>query len=311
MLSTAIDRLTPATGAGIWVNVGRTWAVATKPELYLPWSEGNLVGRWLSKFGLPQRRLVEDRDFELSVSICRAHAAAEALKTARGAALKTDRCEAEWLLRRRRPNASAAARRPTPSVSSPSISSPSISSPSVSALRPLPSGPPLAALPSGPCMMAGHQWTSVAGHQRSSVLSSGPMIGVVGSSQSPQHAWNPLRYRLVPDAMCRLHDTCRCTLAAAAAASDPSALPRRARDGAQHDAAALGGSLGGRSSAQHDALGGSLGGRSSAQHDAIGGSLGGRSLAIPRYSHLWHTNLASTASRLGRSQAGRTEATPL
>ena len=104
------DRFTPAIGAhlctcdrgaGIWVNVGRTWAVATKPELYLPWSEGDLVGRWLSKFGLPQRRLVEDRDFELSVSICRAHAAAEALKTARGGALKTDRCEAEWLLRRR------------------------------------------------------------------------------------------------------------------------------------------------------------------------------------------------------------------
>ena len=86
-------------------------------------------------------------------------------------------------------------------------------------------------------VISDHQWSSVAGHQWSSVLSSGPMIGVVGSSQSPQHAWNPLRYRLVPDAMCRLHDTCRCTLAAAAAASDPSALPRRARAGAQHDAA--------------------------------------------------------------------------
>ena len=250
---TAIDRFTPLhlrsvhtcdRCTGIWVNVGRTWAVATKPELYLPWSEGDLVGRWLSKFGLPQRRLVEDRDFELSVSICRTHAAAEALKTARGGALKTDRCEAEWLLRRRPLNASAAERRPLPSQPLPSQPLPSVSALRPLPLQPLPSQPlpscpPLSTLPSGPCKMAGHQCSSVliSAHQWSSVLSSGPMIGVVGSSQSPQHAWNPLRYRLAPHAMCRLHDTCRCTLAAAAAASGPSALPRRARDGSQHDAA--------------------------------------------------------------------------
>ena len=221
--------LTPVVGSGIWFNVGQSWAVATKPELYLPWVAGDVVGAWLSRFGLGAERVVADEhDFEAGMRLCEAHAA-EA---------HAWRCKGEWLIRL---NSSVSWTHGARAAGS---------------SRPLGSRRPSSGAAGGSGGVAQARLGAVHLRQRGGELeaaalhaarrefeASGPLIGVVGDSRSPRNVWNLLRYRLSRAAMCRLNTECN---ARPAAISDATGRPAatgdasRASFGAPKDAHWLG-----------------------------------------------------------------------